>query len=486
MRLPRCFSRYGNWIGAGIFVALVLGAILLAIVVEDHEARAAWRAYQQTALNRGVKLDYRDFVKPPIADELNFFAAPLFAHLPPTDYEQARGIFPLPVIRKFDSIAPPYVSFDQQLEDWRADMLKDKWLDQTGSSKGRDILAALERKHGSSWEALLEAEARPQARLLLDLTGDVAAALLERAHLAVVDAAGWAHRLRAAAHLDLGHARESLVEARALIRLHQVLDREPVWAGQHLRLDLILRLVAVTREGLQSRLWSADEIQKLEQALEEIQVIPDFVDALHCERAIAVGIIDLAYAKRSEQLRIIGTVTELPSSLELFLPEYSFRWSQLELSQQTDAVIAQLAGATTPAPVEPQLGLRCFREDLDFIQHLHAPFARAFQPAMIQNTLRVRTPDAYLRMAVIACALERWRLTYGAYPASLATLGPEYVARANAPNSDFISYSLLEDGEFALLGSSRKDARIPERLSVAEFARLRDGRDRRSKWYYVR
>src|SRR4051794_21495171 len=61
------------------FVCAVLFTLLVAFfLVEKSRGNAAWNRYQAEARARGVKLTLTEYVQPPVPDERNFAAIPLF------------------------------------------------------------------------------------------------------------------------------------------------------------------------------------------------------------------------------------------------------------------------------------------------------------------------------------------------------------------------------------------------------------------------
>jgi len=65
-----------------IFSFALLASLAAAVyLVENYRGEAAWERYRSSAAARGVKLDFREFIPPPIADEENFMKAPLLREL---------------------------------------------------------------------------------------------------------------------------------------------------------------------------------------------------------------------------------------------------------------------------------------------------------------------------------------------------------------------------------------------------------------------
>jgi hypothetical protein len=109
----------------------------------------------------------------------------------------------------------------------------------------------------------------------------------------------------------------------------------------------------------------------------------------------------------------------------------------------------------------------------DNVVQNHMVFAKAFILAPTKTHLKLAGTQGYTDLAVVACALERFRLANGQFPESLSALTPRFLATIPAdlvtgqplhyqrtPDQQFLLYSVGwnetdDNGELAFLASGR-------------------------------
>ncbi|MEO7318376.1 MAG: hypothetical protein ABIZ56_05250, partial [Chthoniobacteraceae bacterium] len=81
----RFLARRKFWQRTAFTLACLVSAIVAFYQIENFRGRTTWEKYRREAIARGTKLDWRDFVPPPVPDEENFAAIPFMRQLASRD-----------------------------------------------------------------------------------------------------------------------------------------------------------------------------------------------------------------------------------------------------------------------------------------------------------------------------------------------------------------------------------------------------------------
>ena len=183
------------------FVCAVLATLLVAFyLVEKARGESAWKRYQDEARARGVKLTLLEYVPPPVPDERNFAAIPLFQdaflkpHAGQPTSPPAGGRGEAAVVRHRCSRSADRSRGVAEI------FRRDEDAAATGENAAADVLKALEH-YAPQFEQLRVAGARPECRFPVRYEDGAAAAL---PHLQVLQVRRQLYALRLSAHLALG------------------------------------------------------------------------------------------------------------------------------------------------------------------------------------------------------------------------------------------------------------------------------------------
>jgi hypothetical protein len=82
----------------------------------------------------------------------------------------------------------------------------------------------------------------------------------------------------------------------------------------------------------------------------------------------------------------------------------------------------------------------------------HRVFARLFLPALSGTIKKFALAQNAVQEAVVACALERFRLSNAQYPESLDALAPQFISKLplDVINGEPLEYRRTDDGRFLL------------------------------------
>lgn len=275
--------------------------------------------------------------------------------------------------------------------------------------------------------------------------------------------AGKALRLRALVRLDAGKPAEALEDVLSLLRFGQQFREEPVLLAHLLHTALIGHAMQPIWEGVSAHHWNEKQLLSLQQELEGIDLLRSHRLALEGERLIGIqNMLAMADAPSWERAKAAGTVFEDDE-----LRTSNFRTLRAWLILPKGWIYQNMVN-------DDRFFLETWLPAVDVAHHrLNAEVLKA-----AANDLERRRPSPYnstpsfgilaylgqspriaerqnaVDEAVMACALERYRLKNKMLPATLEELSPTYLARTTQDllTGKPLQYQSRADGSF-LLGS---------------------------------
>ena len=282
---------------AFVFAAL-LTLVVAFYVVEKLRGNAAWKAYQAEARVRGAKLTMAEYVPPPVADERNYAAIPLFQDM----FKNPTPANPLALPDVAGVKKPPFDSVAKvgliDLAAWQKFFVEVKMLPAAGESAPRDVLQALE-KYAPQFEQLRLAGARPECRFPVRYEDGAAAAL---PHLQLIQSGARLYALRLSAHLALGDSPAAYEEFRSGFRLYTALEKEPTLIAALVRLSSLSILENAIWGGLAQRQWGAAELEKIGADLALVRLMDDYALGLGSERGFSNMVHDQMLQKGAGEI----------------------------------------------------------------------------------------------------------------------------------------------------------------------------------------
>lgn len=387
-------------------------AVLLAgfHTVENIRGQRAWSRWKAERRAAGDVFDPEAFAPPAIPDAENFAKHPALASSIKGPGDPAAAHLPKPLMESV------------HLGSWH---------------KGRPAdLEALEREmegarltevlstYDGALKGLAEAAQRPGCRLASTYgTLDVPAFL------------GWrnlarALRLRSLVALREGRAEDALRDVLLGLRVVEHFQREPQVLTQLLRMAWVNQLMQPLWEGLQDRRWSADQLQRLQAGLEHLDLLASWRRSLGYERALMRSQVEKAQgdfmqdwlAFGSDQGSGIGPWTRRWAR-RLVVPK-GWVYQSLVMAERFEVQLFDEA-------LKPEQHRVRVRHQEAVERALEASgrtsigkLAQLQVPAFAAQNLRIARSQVALDHARLACALERYRLARGGYPASLEALVP--------------------------------------------------------------
>jgi len=495
--LARFFRWLFSWRGARrilIITAWTATIIVLLYGFENWRGRRAWKKHEQQLLARGEQLDFRAFLPKPIPDEQNFAATPFVASWSVkgnTDSNIWQDTWYPTLVNKIPiQQKSPHrtfvdlVAWQMALDTFRSggwanarEFRSDKHDPESRRAAARAILEALKELDPKLAE-LRAASTRPHARYPIELKDDPWSMAFP--HLPVVKTTSQRLRLKASAELAAGQSAAALEDIKLLLYVANSIKNEPFVISYLVRIACRELAIHTIWEGLAQRAWSEAQLQELQTRLDERDFVKALVHNLKAEHAAGImtpdlirkfGInyvmglsesLDAQYALNRPLTKLFGNL--VPSG---WLYQEKFNYSRLFYMQQQP--LLDEAGAVKPriSPAEVKAAAWKMEQELAYKFPFaaaalnHTVFARLLLPALGNISMRAATGQTSTDHAVLACALERYRLANGNFPEKLDVLVPQFIAQL--PN-DLVTgepykYRRTDDGQFILysVGWDEKD-----------------------------
>ena len=444
----RFLSSRKFWQRSAFALACLATLIVAAYAIENYRGEKVWSEYRAAAQARGVKLDFKDFIPPPIPDEENFAAIQIYRDLlsgDPAVRERARKAVELPVeCTRFVGQGEP-VDFPALGKC----MVESSLLATTSDDPVADVFRGLER-YESVLTQLRQGASRPRSRLNGEWEKGFDAAIWRMGNVVSI---GQVVSLRVSALLEKGRGREALLDWHAGYRHAGVFQGEPTLLACMIRVVLVSVSTESLRRGLTVHAWSEDELKAISQDLASIDLLSDFTLGMSSERALINSLLDQMRGNPSAWSHFIGYSAN-PGKLKP-IPVGWIAQNQRHLNEWYDEQIARIG---TP---QERSALKIQPPNLDqpknWIRFPYWFVASAAAFTVGENVVVCREVQTKVDLCLTACALERFHLRHGHYPQDLRELIP--VTLAALPRDRFdgqpLRYRRTDDGGAMVYSTGR-------------------------------
>ena len=501
------FKRVFCWRNARIVLIGFAGLITLLALFhaeEDWRGGRAWAKYKREAEAKGAVFDLKAVVPPSIPDNQNFAMTPLLKPVldiytpeefatrqlksrwkDETGYKRAQAISihdaaPYPpgwtnepgvnVKREYREHMPDLGKWQVgrriDLAHWqfyyRSFTNFPRWPEPR--TPAEDVLKALSRFDAELAE-LKEASRRPYSRYNVAYAEANPYGIL-LPHLSVLRNVTRVACLRATAQMVLDQPEAAVENVLLAMRLSESLDREPFLISHLVRIAALQIALATVWEGLLDQRWSDAQLRQLDAKLAAIDLMAECRLAMRGERAGGNGAIE--WLKRNAgALRQLSEVDSykpnqhpaLDYLLRILFPRGWFEFEQVNYNRFFDEfILAALPERTADFEVRySQQTARDFKSAFPKSNPVktildHQLLGQLLLPAVTRVQQKSVAAQAYLHLARVALALERYRLKHSSYPESLAALSPSFLAVV--PPDPMIQqpfhYRRTDDGQFLL------------------------------------
>lgn len=498
-------SQAGWWPAARPFVfavGLMATVCVLFFTVENWRGARAWAAVEADLQAKGERLDIASMMRPPIPDAENFAATPLFkaAHAlvprtkpreslfdagfvwnssPEADAARHR-LDPLtrlePKATRTNSSIALMVG---RLPNGRIDLAQYAAAMRASTNyqfNGPAGVPAVDLLTGfGQWTAeLSEMEAasrRPHGRFDThpeDLYGALLPALSPMKGLSRT------FMIRSVARLTTGDRNGAFSDLLTSSRLGETQRDEWYTVSQLVRLACHAQSLRGLAEGIAEHAWTDAQLEEYQAFQSNISFRDGLLRALHSEQVIGQLTMDQLKHHRAEVLlfeRLMGnddtSIDTDAIPLFCFSPDGWFDQNRARLVSHYQSIIGLVRQSAREAlPVEPVNAL-FIEMKLAGQQHLgiYSYFVNRLMPGMKGILDRINEAEARQRLAITACALERYWVKNHTYPAALSELVPAFLptmpvdlmnpASPPAP----LAYRRTDDNWYLLysVGENRKD-----------------------------
>lgn len=468
--MKRFFAKIGRFFWSWTFLKFVLAIIALVIffyVEEDWRGARAWAATQAEWEAKGESFDYNKFSPPPIPDDQNLAALPLFKLEMVKNYDGRSNLAPVVLQQAMRSDLP---SLDlPSTGNWMRGELPDmakirNWIT-TGyayafknTKPPEDMLAQFNAVYPFLTDFLAASATRPVCRFNEDYS--ISPPLL-RSFGPLTRQIKLSRILTLHAILALDHHQPDLAleDIKTNYKLASGAKHDPSFVGGLVAIGMTAINNAALYDGLAQHAWSDAQLAELERTLEPMNFLADYQFAMRSE--VAQSTANLDYFKRVSRSELSGLFQMWVSPVFQMIrstPPWPNGWWDKNMSQLAAYHFHEMA------TVDPQSRLVYPKVDLDLEHQVereaerwdaNAPWNIWFTLAssgVLNITLKYANGQVWLDEARIACAIERYHLAHGVYPGSLDGLAPAYIDELphDIMNGQPYHYQLRPDGTYLL------------------------------------
>ena len=462
------FRRFSEWLFSWrimrrtlITLAWVVTLVALFYGEEDWRGRRGWEKYSESLKAQGEELDFKAYVPKPIPDAENFAATPEIQswfvrttngtsagftnRWTSDDFARASGMVsgdPDKMPRHitdlvawqlaFEAVRGGHTNADEKFK-------SDKLDPESRSNAAVAVLDAL-KPIDSRLEELRSASSRPECVYpVLYMLDNPWGILLP--HLSNIKSVCQRLDLRACAELAAGQSDRALDDVKLSLRMADSLREEPFLISYLVRLADFHIAVHPVWEGLAEHRWSDAQLQELQRFIAQYRFIAEIKRPFDGERAAGILTADLLASGKFRLNELTGDPSNVGSkAANGFGRVIPHGWYEMEKLNYCRLYILQLDGAFDGAQsrVFPEriksnsaaldqafAGRNPFRSIL--IQH--QLLAVIMLPALAKIPMKGALAQMAADQAVLACALERYRLAHGQFPDKLEALAPDLVAK---------------------------------------------------------
>ena len=466
--------------------ALLVG---LFYAEEDWRGWRAWQSFKHQSEAKGEKLDYASIIPPPVPDDQNFALTPVVA----SSYEawldnQGNQIDPQthnPNAKIVNRMAMAVYGDDYggkwftNQANWAKGTVTDLKVWQNyyralaartnlfsvppqPQSPAADVLQALS-KYDLTIEELRRASRLPESRFPLHYNADHPFDISVM-HLAATKLCLQMLALRTEAELEMGQSDKALDDIKLAFRVVDSVRQEPFLISHLVRIADLQIMLQPVYEGLARHRWSDAELAELERALGRFDFLADLQRSCRGERNSAISTID--YLRRHKDFHDLANMTGdfddnadaanmwsgiFGATVYAFIPSGWFYLNEVNLGKINEEWALPMTDPINHQ-IFPKLAqeVELYRSSLPLRPWNY--FVFMFMPSYSAAERKFGYTQSAVDLATVACALERYRLAHGNYPASLAAVSPKFIE--SLPNDVVggqpLNYRRTDDGRFVL------------------------------------
>jgi hypothetical protein len=455
------YWRVLRWGLIGVAILATLAAIL--VTEENWRGKHDWEAYKREAEARGERLDVVSVIPPAVTDDQNFFCAPIVAEA----LESERNTNTVNRM-DFNIWRGDIASQIDQRGSWQKAELTDlkQWqmafrtFSETPEGKtsgfpvpaqpqtpAADVLLALS-VFNPALEELRQASLRPYARIPLDYENDFDAAGELLPWFSTIKRSAQFLELRIQAEQQSNQGAQALADTELLLRVTDSAREQPFLISHLVRMAMMAYVVQEIYEGLARHCWTDAQLRELEQALAKEDYLTDYQFTMRGEKVFAIDTIERQRITREIRSMDFSSSTNRIITTNLrWVPSAYFYQNELAFARLHERFIVPLVDPTSGiiAPAALQQAESEWQSKSKYYSPYQAQ-ARGLFPGIAKCVEKFAFVQASIDLARVACALERYRLAQGKYPASLEALAPQFMEKVphDIINGEPLHYRLTD------------------------------------------
>lgn len=450
--------------GTVLFIAVVYGWFAF----NEWRWERKWQEYVAESRARGVKLFIGEFLpKEPIPDGENFAATPIWREIFSVgnpDGSMSARLTMIQMPRKKantgEAQTPPGAV---DLAGWRASMMTAKKLTpaEDALTDGAAVLRGLEFLK-PEFDEIRASVKRPKVQFPVKWEEGFNARL---SHYSTFQALARFFRLSAAAKLAEGDGDGAFEEWQTGWNLAKKLDSEPSLIASLVQISAMQITISTMRDAINEHRWTPAQLEASQEMLAATNPIRRAIQCISSERALLNTSFESNLGK-ADMLGAFGGGSTTPSLdfvahgiLKLRAQTRNWwRQNQLWMNRFTDEELTFWDGDAESMTSRPRkfdvekLSGFWVRMDL-FLAVYNGPTYTAIEKTFLQA-------HAMIRMAGLACALERYRIANSRYPERLEELVPQFIRKLPHDPCDgqAFRYRIVPGGYLLYsIGMDRKD-----------------------------
>jgi hypothetical protein len=305
-------------------------------------------------------------------------------------------------------------------------------------------------RYDKELEELRAASARPHARFPVHYDEGMGTLL---PHLGTLRALSHPLVLRAVAALEAGRSDQALRDVRLSFHLADAVKDEPFCISHLVRLAIIGDSLQAVWEGLAGHRWSSNQLAALMDYLKTPDLLSEYAGVIQSERSMSGMARTLSDSRQRKQfLRDAFPGERVASRFVQSLDWFPKGWFYLN-----DLAAARFYQDRVLPLIDPRARLAypgqaraAIHEFQDAPLRPHNAIVRVFGLFLApQNFARCQTG---VDLALVACALERYRQIHGQFPETTADLLPTWLEKlpSDVITGHPLKYSRTEGGQFVL------------------------------------
>jgi hypothetical protein len=429
---------------------LFVVALIIIYLVENHRGNRAWAACQKEYQKRGESLTPADFVPASVPDEQNLLAAaPLSAWLNFSSRTPATN--PMPQISQMEPGNWQRSRFTR-VREWTQQF----GIDPGGRSRRTNILSATEVMSNFApfdpglRELFAATEQRPLAHSKQDpLRNEQPLAHLDRALIPAL-------AVHASARLALHDPTNALADTLLILRLAEASKDYPRYGALISRAAAVNIALQPIWEGLATHRWRDSDLVHLQRALTNLNLLVEAGRVLRGERACAVQTIAARIPRR----------LQYSFSYQNWGPSVRRAWIQAGLGQigprgwrqrnlvalchyYDQYVLEPIAAVNEGRSGEALRLVSIAFDDFHAGCGFYDALARLNTPNFAFGLPQLMRVQIGIHQAIVACGIERHRLTHDTLPGRLEELVPQFLDSLPESHPP-LHYSLENNRRFTL------------------------------------